>query len=80
MISPLFSSIVLYSYDFFSSSATHSKCRGTTPLMSEVFNLFVLETIHENRFAGSCPQVLFRSINRKLFITLKCRIRYIFLT
>ena len=47
MISPLFSSIVLYSYDFFSNSATHSKCLRTTPLMSEVFNLFVLETIHK---------------------------------
>ena len=41
MISPLFSSIVLYSYDFFPSSSTRSKCRGTTPLMSEVFNIFV---------------------------------------
>ena len=42
--------------------------------------LLCLETIHKNCFEGSCPQVTFSSINWKLFITLKCRIRYIFLT
>ena len=55
MISPLFSSIVLYSYDFFSNSVTHSKCRGTTPLMSEVFILFVFRNYPQNRIESVIP-------------------------
>lgn len=61
-------SAVLYSYNFFSNSATHSKCRGTTPLMSEVFNFFVFRNYPQNRFEGSCPLVFFSPINWELMI------------
>ena len=61
-------SAVLYSYDFYSNSATHSKCRGTTPFMSEVFNFFVFRNYPQNRFEGSCPLVFFSPINWALMI------------
>ena len=79
-------SAVLYSYDFYSSSATHSKCRGTTPLMSEVFNFFVFRNYPQNRFGnlhfiGNQPllaicQPVITSINIQTFRLCKLEVVY----